>query len=228
MTLRKKFNQALIPDKPNLDYENKLWEQGLVLVAGVDEAGRGALAGPVAAGAVVFNTNLIDIQNQLSGVRDSKALAAKEREEWAKIIKNIALAWGVGFVTPHEIDQCGIVQATHLAAKRALEQLGITPQHLLVDYLCLSVADIPQTTLIKGDARALSIASAAILAKTSRDAVMVGLDNAFPEYGFAQNKGYGTRSHRAAIEALGPCCHHRRTFSPISNFDGLFPPTCEI
>jgi len=224
MMSKKIFDRSLLPEKPNLDYECKLWEQGIIWVAGIDEAGRGALAGPVSVGAVILDPNSPHVLDQLIGVEDSKVMTPKDREIWAAIIKNIALDWGVGMTSPHEIDRFGIVQGTHLAARRALAGMEIEPQHLLVDYLCLTGVESPQTSLIKGDARSLSIAAAAILAKTSRDMLMVELDRAFPGYGFARNKGYGTSTHREAIAELGPCSQHRRTFSPISEYNGLFPP----
>ncbi len=222
---RKQFDTALLPQKPNLNYEHQLWGEGVVLIAGIDEAGRGALAGPVSVGAVIFDSSFKNLEEQLSGVKDSKVMSAEKREIWAMKIKSNAQAWSVGLGSPVEIDQFGIVHAIHLAAYRALDQLKLAPQHLLVDYLCLSATDLPITTLIKGDARSLSIAAAAILAKTTRDTLMVELDRAFPGYSFAQNKGYGTRAHREAIAKLGPCSQHRRTFSPISEYDGLFPPS---
>jgi ribonuclease HII len=201
-----------------------LWQSGFRFIAGIDEAGRGALAGPVAAGAVVLPLNIPDLWDRLHGVRDSKELTSKEREFWAEKIKAIALAWGVGFASCGEIDQIGIVQATHLAASRALSQLQVQADHLLLDYLVLPDSDLPQTSLIKGDARSLSIASASILAKTARDAVLVEMEDAFPGYHFASNKGYATQAHRTAIAELGPCEQHRRSFSPIIEYDSLFPP----
>lgn len=221
---RLKFNPALLPERPDLTFEEVLWHQGLTQVAGVDEAGRGALAGPVAAGAVVLPNNQPDVMARLHGVRDSKVMTAVERTDWAAVIKDTAIAWGVGMASADEIDRFGIVPATCLAASRALECLGIPPQHLLVDYLTLPAVDLPQTPLVKGDARSLSIAAAAILAKTERDALLIDLDEAFPGYHFAKNKGYGTLVHRQAISTLGPCCQHRRTFSPVSEYDSLFPP----
>lgn len=221
---RLKFNPALLPERPDLSFEEALWRQGLTRVAGVDEAGRGALAGPVAAGAVVLPNNQPEVMARLHGVRDSKVMTAGERSIWAAEIKAIATAWGVGMASAEEIDRLGIVPATCLAAYRALEQLGVAPQYLLVDYLTLPDVSLPQTPLVKGDARSLSIAAASILAKTARDTLLIDLDGAFPGYHFAENKGYGTLIHRLAINTLGPCCQHRRTFSPVSTWDSLFPP----
>ena len=223
MTPRLKFDPALLPERPNLEYEDALWSQGLKIVAGLDEAGRGALAGPVAAGAVVLPPEQTNLMTHLKGVRDSKVMTPPQRERWAIEIKAVALAWGVGLAAPGEIDRLGIVPATCLAASRALECLGISPQHLLVDYLTLPNVNLPQTPLVKGDARSLSIAAAAILAKTARDAVLIELEQTFPGYDFARNKGYATQAHRQAISTLGPCEIHRRSFAPVSDYDSLFP-----
>lgn len=227
MTPRFKFNPALLPERPNLAFEITLWEQGLTLVVGLDEAGRGALAGPVSAGAVVLPSDQPDLMNRLSGVRDSKVMTPAARNIWAEEIKTVAVAWCVGMAEPEEIDQLGIVPATCLAATRALQQLGISPEHLLVDFLTLPGERVPQTPLIKGDARSLSVAAASILAKTARDALLVELDQTFPGYGFANHKGYATKMHRHAIITLGPCRVHRRSFAPVSEFDSLFPPGAE-
>lgn len=224
MTPRLKFNLSLLPERPNLAFESVLWVKGIKLVAGIDEAGRGALAGPVAAGAVVLPADQPDLMAQLTGVRDSKVMTAAERGIWAAEIKAIAVAWGVGLAGPEEVDRLGIVPATCLAAARALHNLGLSPEHLLVDYLTLPAVGVPQTALVKGDARSLSIAAASILAKTARDALLVELDQSYPGYGFASNKGYATQAHRQALLVLGPCDVHRRTFAPVSDHDSLFPP----
>ena len=224
MVPRAKFDLALLPERPNLDFENKLWGQGLRLVAGVDEAGRGALAGPVAAGAVVLPPGCADLAERLNGVRDSKEMRPKDRETWAQTIKQTALAWGVGFASAAEIDRLGIVPATCLAALRALESLAYLPEHVLVDFLTLPEVDIGQTPLVKGDARSLSIACASVLAKTARDALLVAMEDEFPGYSFCCNKGYATEAHRQALHALGPCAQHRRTFTPVSEYYSLFPP----
>jgi ribonuclease HII len=221
---RRKFDRSLLPARPNLDFEGELWQQGLRFVAGVDEAGRGALAGPVAAGAVVLPGDIGDLYDRLVGVRDSKVMKPPDREHWAAAIKGVAVAWGVGFASSVEIDQLGILPATQLAAKRAVISLNCGLEYLLVDYIDLPDVKLPQTPLVKGDARSLSIAAASILAKTTRDAHLVELDRTFPGYHFAKNKGYGTCEHRQAIERLGPCEQHRRSFSPVRDFYSLFPP----
>lgn len=224
MSPRSKFDLSLVPEKPDLNFETALWHKHIQYVAGIDEAGRGALAGPVSAGAVVLPSDVNDLPDRLRGVRDSKAMTPGERDRWAVEIKKFAISWGVGFASASEIDQLGIVSATLLAMSRALGQLSCLVEHLLVDFLALPEVKIPQTPLIKGDARSLSIASAAILAKTSRDAILVKMNDDYPGYFFATNKGYGTEKHRDAIAMLGPCQQHRKTFSPIREYYSLFPP----
>lgn len=224
MTPRQKFDPSLLPERPDLAFEQGLWDAGPRVIAGIDEAGRGALAGPVAAGAVVLPPGDNNSLETLAGVRDSKVMTAEDREKWAVVIKENALSWGVGFASAAEIDRIGIVPATCLAASRALSKLACEVEHILIDFITLPDVDIPQTPLIKGDARSLSIASAAILAKTARDALLVEMDLEFPGYHFANNKGYGSESHRQAIEELGPCDQHRCSFSPISDYYSLFPP----
>jgi ribonuclease HII len=227
MTPREKFDLSLLPDRPDLMFEQALWKNGMRLVAGVDEAGRGALAGPVAAGAVVLPGEQPDLFDQLHGVRDSKEMTPEDREVWAAVIKKTALYWGVGFASKDEIDALGIAPATCLAASRALEKLTCAVEHVLVDYISLPDVDLPQTPLIKGDARSLSIAAASILAKTTRDARLVEMDGLYPGYHFISNKGYATKAHLGAIDALGPCEAHRCSFSPINAYYSLFPPKRE-
>jgi ribonuclease HII len=210
-----KFDLSLIPPSPDLSFESALWKLGVVQVAGVDEAGRGALAGPVAAAAVILHPHLVNLET-LSGVRDSKDMTPEEREVWAARLKDEALAWGVGFASHTEIDALGIVPATCLAAMRALEELTAPVQHVLVDFLNLPDCALPQTPLVKGDARSLSIASASVLAKTARDAVLRDLDDQYPGYGFARHKGYATSAHYAALERLGPCPIHRKSFKLVN------------
>jgi ribonuclease HII len=207
----RKFDLSLLPPAPDLSFEIPLWEAGVQRVAGIDEAGRGALAGPVAAAAVVLQPDPSLIQ-KLSGVRDSKQMTPAEREFWAERVKQEALAWSAGFASHEEIDAIGIVPATCLAMERALQALPLPTQHLLVDYVKLPECLVPQTALVKGDARCLSIASASILAKTARDALLRELDTSYPGYGFAGHKGYATQAHYNAIERLGPCEVHRKSF----------------
>lgn len=224
MTPKEKFDLSLLPERPDLAFEVELWREGRQFIAGIDEAGRGALAGPVAAGAVVLSGEVTFLTAQLDGVRDSKVMTADDRERWAAVIKKCAVSWGVGFASANEIDRVGIVPATWLAASRALKKLNCSVNHILVDYLTLPNIQIPQTALVKGDARSLSIAAASILAKTARDAILVDMDKKFPGYDFGSNKGYGTLAHRGAIAAQGPCKQHRCSFSPVAEYYSLFPP----
>jgi ribonuclease HII len=205
-----------MPQYPNLSLEIPLWETGLISLAGLDEAGRGAWAGPVSAGAVVLPVDN-GLCQQLSGVRDSKQMTPSQRTVWVERIKKVAVGWGVGFASQAEIDTFGIVPATRLAMQRAIEQLKILPQHLLIDAVRLPMVKIPQTSMIKGDVHSLTIAAASVLAKTARDALMCELDDVYPDYGFARHKGYGTRFHQQALQRLGPCTIHRLSFAPLKN-----------
>ena len=199
MTAR--FDRQLIPARPDLSFEQALWKEGLLLVGGIDEAGRGAWAGPVSAGVVVLPPDS-GVLTWLAGVRDSKQMTASQRAYWAVEIKSAAAAWGVGMASHQELDAIGIVGATRLAVARSLATLDRLPQHLLVDYLDLPDISLAQTALVKGDARSLSIACASVLAKTSRDVLLTELDEHYPGYGFAGHKGYGTAFHRSALERL--------------------------
>jgi ribonuclease HII len=149
------------------------------------------------------------------GVRDSKQMTPAEREAWAPCIKTLASSYGIGFASACEIDTLGILPATLLAVRRALQGLAFAPDHLLLDYLRLPDDPTPQTALVKGDMRSLSIAAASVLAKTARDALLCELDAVYPGYGFASHKGYGTPEHRAALARLGPCSIHRLTFRGV-------------
>jgi ribonuclease HII len=197
---------------PDLFYEKKLW-LAWQHVAGLDEAGRGALAGAVCVGAVILPNDNPRLQQTLSGVRDSKQLTPRRRSQLAPCIKQAAHAWGVGLASADEIDALGIVPATRLAASRALEAMQFFPDFLLTDFrLELPELDVPQAALVKGDQRSLSIASASILAKTTRDELMIELDSHYPQYGFARHKGYGSLAHRRAIAEFGFSPVHRKTF----------------
>jgi len=209
-----KFDLSLLPSAPDFHFESELWAKGTMFVAGIDEAGRGALAGPVSAAALILPAE-IELQGLLEGVRDSKEMTPRQREFWAWRLKKFALSWGVGFASNREIDALGIVPATRLAVQRALNELVPPPQHLLIDYLMLPDCPLPQTALIKGDARSLSIAAASILAKTSRDALMCQMEDCYPGYGFATHKGYGTAAHRQALIQQGPTPIHRLSFEPL-------------
>ena len=211
---RKKFNLSLLPPAPDLTFERSLWDAGIRVVAGIDEAGRGALAGPVAAGVVVLpnRPNLVDL---MDGVRDSKQMTAKTRQHWAQKIEDLSAACQVGFADPDEVDDLGILPATRLAAMRAIARLPNIPEHLLIDYISIPGSGISETSLIKGDRRCLSIAAASILAKVRRDEYMLQMDEKYPNYGFASHKGYGTAKHLAAIKKFGPCPLHRMSFAPM-------------
>lgn len=197
---------------PDLAYETELW-RAFPFIAGLDEAGRGALAGPVSVGTVILPRDHPHLLRTLSRVRDSKQLSPRKRTALSPLIRETALAHGVGFASSEEIDQMGIVPATRLAANRALESLAYYPDFLLTDFrLELPELDIPQTAIVKGDAKSLSIACASILAKTARDEFMHELHDSYPKYRFPKHKGYGTLFHRNQIEQLGHSPVHRKTF----------------
>ncbi len=188
-------------------HEEILWRQGSLHIAGVDEAGRGPLAGPVVAAAVIFPPHLT-----LPGVDDSKKLTPDRREQLFEIIHARALAVGCGVVGHLEIDSINILQATYKAMHLALASLPVTPQHVLVDGNSFPGTGIPYTTIVNGDALCHTIAAASIIAKVTRDRLMSESDLLYPGYGFARHKGYGTVAHREALARLGPCPIHRRTF----------------
>ena len=196
-------------------YENQLREKGDRYIAGLDEAGRGPLAGPVVAGAVILPP---DTELVIPGVDDSKKLSGLRRGKLLEEIKEKAIAWAVGLVDVETIDQINILQATKKAMKQAVEGLQTVPEVLLIDAVELAQVSLPQQPLIHGDALSVSIAAASIVAKETRDAMMIALDSLYPEYGFASNKGYGSAQHIAALRKYGPCPIHRRTF--IKNFTG--------
>ena len=211
-----RIDRSQIPTAPDLEFEQALWAQHVRYVAGFDEAGRGAWAGPVVAGAVILPTDIKIIQ-MLDGVRDSKQLKPERRTILAALIHQQALAWAVGECSAAEIDALGILPATRLAMQRALAALSERADHLLIDALFLPDEGTPQTALIKGDQRSLSIAAASILAKTHRDAWMVESgERTYPQYAFARHKGYGTALHQQRLAEFGPCSIHRHTFAPIA------------
>jgi ribonuclease HII len=198
-----------------------LLRQGYSLIAGLDEAGRGCLAGPVVAAAVMLPLNA-EIATLLEGVRDSKQLTALARERLFTVISQHALAIGVGIGSVELIDRRNILQATKLAMKDALVQLSPSPSALLLDALYLRDISLPQRSLIKGDARCLSIAAASVIAKVTRDHLMLTLHQEYPAYGFDRHKGYGTPAHLAALSAHGATPHHRQSFAPVRALRGLF------
>jgi ribonuclease HII len=192
-------------------YEKILWAGGSTHVAGVDEVGVGPLAGPVVAAAVILPPYI-----ELSGINDSKKLSAKKRLELAQIIYHEAVAVGLGLCTPSEIDVLNILQASREAMRRALLSLRRAPQHLLVDGRNRVACEIPQTTLVGGDGLSQSIGAASIVAKVARDRLMQQFDVMYPGYGFVQNMGYPTPQHLAALNLIGPCPLHRRSFAPVA------------
>ena len=206
---------------PSLTEERKLWRAGFVRVAGLDEAGRGALAGPVVAGAVILAVNSKQ-EGLWAEVQDSKLLSPARREALAARIQAQAAAWSLGEASAAEIDASGIAPATRLAMRRAVQALSPPPDHLLIDWVQLKSLNLPQQSFTKGDLRIVSIASASILAKVHRDRLLCQLHEEFPAYGFHSHKGYGAPSHLAAIERFGPCPAHRRSFAPIRRDEGLF------
>lgn len=200
-----------------LRYERALWSTGITRVAGVDEAGMSPLAGPVIAAACI-----LPVEHRIPRVDDSKKLDARVRDELAEIIRAEAVAWGIGRVDPAEIDELNIYHAGLLAMKRAVEALDPSPEHLLVDARPVDLP-IPQESIIKGDAKSLSIAAASILAKTTRDHIMIAYDAEYPGYGLKQHKGYPVRAHQDALMKLGATPIHRRSFKAVRLALGLEP-----
>jgi len=196
-----------------LEFESKGASQGYKLIAGVDEAGRGPLAGPVTSAAVILPCDA-----DLEGVTDSKKLSIAQREKYFTLIQERAIAFSIASVEVDEIDSINILQATRKSMRLALEQLPQTPDLLLIDGNQKIEFPAEQWTLVKGDSRSLSIASASVLAKVSRDRIMNKYHLQFPEYGFDRHKGYGTKKHREQIKRMGPCAIHRKTFKGVKEF----------
>jgi ribonuclease HII len=209
--------------KSNIDiwaYETQAHSMGHSHIAGVDEAGRGPLAGPVVAGAGILPDDF-----DPTGVDDSKKLTSAKREIMFERISKESTAVGVGIVGPDEIDRINILRATHLAMRLALENMEAVYDYVLVDGLSVSGLGAPTLAIVKGDSKCISIGAASIVAKVTRDMIMVDLDKKYPGYGFAKHKGYGCKFHIEAIERMGPCPCHRMSFSPISerNTDCFLP-----
>lgn len=197
---------------PDLELESKLREAGCTLVAGIDEAGRGPLAGPVVAAAVILPDGF-----ECADLNDSKKLSAKKRESLYDLLtKSPGVFWASAECTCEEIDQLNILRATHLAMRRAADALVPTPQHCLIDGLPVKGFPHPHDAVVKGDGKSMSIAAASIIAKVTRDRVMREIDAEFPAYGFACHQGYGTKGHLEALRTHGPCRHHRRSFQPVA------------
>ena len=189
------------------DIENGYYEQGIRLICGVDDAGRGPLAGPVCAAAVILPANL-----EIPGLNDSKKLSDKRRRELFPVICREAIAWSVAFADHNEIDEINILQATYLAMERAIKGLSVEPELALIDGNRAKDFGVPVQTVIHGDSLSASIAAASILAKVSRDDLMLEMEKEYPGYGFEIHKGYGTKAHYEAIQAKGPSPIHRMTF----------------
>ena len=209
-----KYQQAQALEEARIQHmlieEKKLWQQGFLLLAGIDEAGRGPLAGPVMAAACILPARF-----DLPGLNDSKMLTESKREKLYAQIQAQAIDYALGSAEPAEIDALNILEATKLAMKRAVEGLKVRPHYLLIDALTLPTVKLPQLPLIGGDLISATIAAASILAKVTRDRLMVELDTLYPEYTFSKNKGYGTSEHMQVLRRLGPCPLHRRSFAPV-------------
>jgi ribonuclease HII len=198
-------------------YEAQAWRAGLTRVAGLDEAGRGPLAGPVVAAAVILSPD-----RRVRRLADSKLLTPERREELFDAITAQAVAVGVGVVDHETIDRVNILQATRLAMLEALRQLAVAPELVITDFVALPGLACPQRNLVHGDARCATVAAASIIAKVTRDRLMCEADRQFPEYGFARHKGYATADHLAALDRHGPCAVHRRTFAGVWRQGELF------
>ena len=198
---------------PSFAEEKRLEAQGYRHIAGIDEVGRGALAGPVVAAAVILPHH-IDAP-WLNQIRDSKQLSPARRELLFHYIHEVATSIGIGMVRHEKVDAQGIIKATRLAMKLAIDQLSPPPESILIDYLSLPEVPLPQKGITNGDSLCFSIACASIIAKVTRDYIMVKFDEVYPGYGLAQHKGYGTRKHFACLQRLGPCPIHRQSFKPV-------------
>jgi ribonuclease HII len=202
-----------------LQFERQFWEQGCVRLAGVDEAGRGPLAGPVVAAAVVFDRAYLEAEQYgvLLGIDDSKVLTEAQRDHFHALLTQCkSVSYGIGSADVEEIDRLNILRATHLAMGRALSALFPSPDFALVDGLPVQGLPCPSLAIVDGDARCLSVATASIVAKVTRDRMMRELDRQYPAYGFSQHKGYGTKAHLKALLECGPSPVHRRSFRPVT------------
>ncbi len=201
-------------DQQNLyKFEEELYDKQIELVCGVDEVGRGPLAGPVVVAACIMPPLL-----RIKGINDSKKLTEKKREELYKIIVKEAIAYNVVFVSEKEVDELNIYQATKKGMLEAINGLKVKPEHVLIDAMPLGELELPHTSIIHGDALSASIAAASILAKVTRDHFMEKMDVKYPNYGFKRHKGYCTKAHIEALEKYGPCAIHRKTFAPVSKY----------
>lgn len=204
---------------PTFQQEKRLWQSGYPQIAGVDEVGRGALAGPVVAASVIVPPHSEQYTEQLNiwaKVADSKLLSPATRTQLAQEIREQAVAWGVGVVSARIIDQIGIAAATRQAMAQAIAALTPAPDYLLLDWVKLPQVALPQESFVKADQHIVSVAAASILAKVHRDHLLTELQNVYPVYGFARHKGYGTAAHLAMLGRYGPCVEHRHTFAPVA------------
>ena len=201
---------------PTAAVERTLSLEGFRAIAGVDEAGRGAWAGPLVAGAVILPASVIRRPAWSRTIRDSKLVPEDERTYLAGIIRGHAVAVGVGAVAPEVIDLLGLTAAGHLAMWRALRSLAVGPDYVLVDAFRIPDLTVPQRAIVHGDLLCVSIAAASIIAKTVRDGLLCELDERFPEFGYARNKGYGTAVHRAGLDRVGPTGQHRHSYAPVA------------
>lgn len=202
-----------------LQFEQDAWAEGARRLVGVDEAGRGPLAGPVVAAAVVFARDFLETEasRSLQGLTDSKQLSAKRRELFYDLlVSSPEVDVGIGIASADEIDALNILRATHLAMARAIQQLAPPPDLALVDGLPVRSLPVPHRAIVGGDGLSLSIAAASVVAKVTRDRLLVELAAQYPNYGFDRHKGYGTRAHLAALQRHGPCSAHRRSFAPVA------------
>ena len=207
---------------PDLSLESGVHDRGIQFVAGVDEAGRGPLAGPVVAAAVILSPDLTGSEPWLQLLDDSKKLSQARRERAADAVHQHALAVGVGIVSPEDIDQMGIGRAALAAMLRAVAQLPFEPGHLLLDYIYVRECPYTYDTIVKGDSRSYSIAAASNVAKVTRDRLMVEAEETYPGYNFARHKGYPTKAHFQRLNELGPCPIHRRSFAPVAQASMFF------
>ncbi|MEW6687308.1 MAG: ribonuclease HII [Candidatus Edwardsbacteria bacterium] len=211
MKRKKLASPSLILD--SFQWEEELQKQGFNAIAGVDEAGRGPLAGPVVAAAIILPSDRKLVSSL--GIQDSKKVSPKNREEIFENLKKIAVAFGIGVVDHRTIDEINILQATYTAMRQALFNLKISCDYVLVDGYQIPALTIPQQAIIKGDSKILSIAAASIIAKVTRDCLMQQFDEQFPQYGFGKHKGYGTQEHLQRLMNYGPCEIHRKSFRPV-------------
>jgi len=196
---------------PTLERERALWARGYEYVAGIDEVGRGPLAGPVVAAAVVFDQE----QGPIEGLRDSKKMTAKQRDEVSEAVRAAARAWAIGAASVREIDRRNIRRATALAMQRAVARLPLSPDYVIIDGRPMPELEYEHDAIVGGDATSMSIAGASVLAKCVRDHLMQLLDKRYPKFGWGGNKGYGTVEHMAMLDDIGPTPHHRRSFGPV-------------